>query len=108
MGGPWVPQSSYAVAGRTLDYLSEQYGPFTNAALWIDIEFAELAALKGARQLLEARQIRLINLQSYAHLMLPDINRLLAHYGFLLQKVWNIGIFAGRDAQDYIYKLENI
>jgi FkbM family methyltransferase len=107
MGGKWTPGITKTVPARALDSLSWEYGPFENVALWIDIEGAELEALLGASQLLQNRQIKLINLEAYAHLQFPDINRLLTRRGFVLQKVWNIGTVAGRDAQDYIYMLED-
>ena len=107
MGGDWTPGNTCEVSARALDSLSQEYGPFTNVALWIDIEGSELEALLGASQLLQNRQIKLINLEAYAHIQLPNINRLLTQRGFVLQKVWNIGTVAGRDAQDYIYALEN-
>jgi hypothetical protein len=102
MGGAWVPGDAYEVKTRTLDSLSEVYGPFEDAVLWVDIEGSELDALCGAFNLL--KKVRLINLEAYAHIQLPLINELLTYHGFMLRKVWNIGIVAGRDAQDYIYE----
>jgi hypothetical protein len=93
--------------GKPLDSLSDLLGPFTNAVLWIDIEFAELAALQGATKLLD--QVLLINLESFFYR--PDfvkINRLLTHRGFVLQQVWNMGERTYVDAQDYIYAREDI
>lgn len=104
--GKWEPDTSYTVIGRTLDFLSNEYGPFTNAALWIDIEYAELAALHGASNLLKTKQIKLINLETYCHLYLPAINRYLSSFGYVMQRIWNIGTVAGRDAQDVIYTCE--
>ncbi len=93
------------VPGRTLDSLSAQYGPFTRCALWLDIEYAELAALRGAESLLASGQVQLVNLETFAHLNLPAIVELLDKYGLRLRKVWNVGNVAGRDAQDYLFSL---
>lgn len=109
-GRPDVPNfvagDTVRVPARSLDSLSSELGPFENVVLWIDIEGAETETLRGATSLLESGQIKLINLECFAHIQLPCINRLLSYYGFMLQKVWNIGMVAGRDAQDYIYALE--
>lgn len=103
--GDWTgPEVTFKVKPRTLDSLSDEYGPFNNVVLWLDIEYAELAALEGAERLLD--RTLLINLETFAHLYLPDINRILVRHGFLLKKVWNIGQTAGKDAQDYIYAKE--
>jgi FkbM family methyltransferase len=104
--GEWIEGESVSIQTRTLDLLSREFGPFRNAVLWLDIEYAELEALKGATDLLESGSILLINLESFAHLDFPEVNRLLSRYGFVLQKVWNIGTVAGQDAQDYLYLLE--
>ncbi len=90
---------------RPLDYFSDFFGPFTNVALWLDLEYAELAALQGAKRLLAHDAIRLINVETYATGNLPAIVNLLctSEYRFKLRKVWNIGTDARRDAQDYIF-----
>lgn len=54
---------SRVVPGVTLDSMSEKYGPFNNAVLWLDIEGAEYAALCGAERLFEKRSIQLVNLE---------------------------------------------
>lgn len=106
MRGEYKPGSSYQVQGRSLDSLSEEFGPFEDAVLWIDIEYAEIPCLKGAAKLLSEGKIKLINLETFSHLYLPEVNRILTGYGFMLQKIWNIGTDAQRDAQDVIYLLE--
>lgn len=88
----------------TLDSLSDQYGPFNNVALWLDIEFAEVEALKGATQLL--KRTKLINLETFAHGNLAGVLDILYPAGFRLKKVWNFGTVAGRDAQDYVFVKE--
>lgn len=103
-GREWQPATRTQVQADTLDNLSEQYGPFTNAVLWLDVEGAEVEALKGARRLLESGQVLLANVETFAHTNLPEVNRLLDAGGLILERVWNIGREAGRDAQDYIYR----
>ena len=106
MGGTVEIAESVQVEARTLDDLSEEFGPFHNAVLWIDIEGAEYHALLGATRLLKSGAIKLINLETYVHRDFVGINNMLTDFGFRLKKVWNIGTVAGRDAQDYIYQLE--
>ena len=91
----------YKVEGRTLNSLSKQYGPFHNAALWLDIEFAELKALQGAYEILKT--VQLINLEAYVHLNLSPIVRFLRGYGLYLMDVWGCGPDPAKDAQDYIF-----
>lgn len=91
------------VTGRTLDSLSEQHGPFTNAVLWLDIEYAERAALKGATRMLEAGQVLMVNVETYAHRTLNEIVEFLYPYGLRLRRVWNVGNNPAHDAQDYIF-----
>src|SRR5574343_1394965 len=52
---------AHVVEARTLDDLSDEFGPFKRAVLWIDIEGSEIQCLRGARRLLEAGEIRVIN-----------------------------------------------
>lgn len=69
------------VRARTLDGLNEEYGPFVNAALWMDIEGAERRALKGAATLLHRGAIRAVNVEvrpQYAN----DIGFTLLRAGF--------------------------
>jgi len=42
---------SVTVSARTLDDLSEEFGPFEDAFIWADIEGAELSMLRGASKL---------------------------------------------------------
>jgi FkbM family methyltransferase len=106
MGGMVDIAESRMVSARTLDELSNVFG-FENAVLWIDIEGAELSALQGAERLLSSGAIKLINLETYVHREFVAINEYLHHMGFLLRKVWNSGLLTDRDAQDYIYLLED-
>lgn len=69
------------VIGRSLDSLSEELGPFTNCILWLDIEWAELAALKGATKLL-TEDVVLINLEVMTPQQMSDIKSCLSGFGF--------------------------
>ncbi len=51
--------------GRTLDSLSLEYGPFTNSVLWLDIEYSEMRALKGAECVLDS--VLLANIETDLH-----------------------------------------
>ncbi len=106
MQGEYGPGIGYPVKARSLDSLANEFGLFQATALWIDIEYAEIPCLKGATELLSNGFIKLINLETFSHLYLPEINRILTGHGFMLQKIWNIGTDSRRDAQDVIYKLE--
>jgi FkbM family methyltransferase len=104
MGGLWMNGPQMKVPLVTLDLISENLGPFDNAVLWLDVEYAEVEALKGASRLLEDGRVLMVNVETYAHLSLPQVMELLPN--FRLRRVWNIGKESGRDAQDYIFTLE--
>lgn len=57
-------EDSIVVDCRSVDSLSDQYGPFNNAALWLDVEGSERRALKGAAKLFARRAIRAVNIES--------------------------------------------
>jgi FkbM family methyltransferase len=75
----------------TLDQLSETYGPFTNAVLWLDIEGMELPALQGAIKLFESDAIRLVNVEML--LDTPETNvkveDFILGYGFKYEDHWD-------------------
>ncbi|MDB4786240.1 FkbM family methyltransferase [bacterium] len=98
--------TEYKVQSRTLDSLSEEFGPFDGAVLWIDIEYAERKCLEGAKNLLTMGAIKIINLETFCHLYLPEVNRTLTEYGFMLHRIYNIGKDTRTDGQDVIYVLE--
>lgn len=104
----WTPVTAekYEVQGRTLDSLSDEYGPFNNAVLWLDIEYAELYALQAADRLLS--RTLLLNVETFNHRALPDINRILYRHKLILRQVWNFGQHATSDAQDYVYIREDL
>lgn len=77
-----------SVTARTLDSLSEELGPWSNIALWLDIEFAEEAALQGATDLLE--RTLLINIEvNNSERELPKFSSLLNPHGIYLAETWN-------------------
>lgn len=92
---------TYSVKPRTLDSLSDEFGPFNNAVLWLDIEYAELPALEGATRLLD--RVLMVNLETHCHIGLAPISTLLAKRGLYMERVWNIGEITHKDAQDYIF-----
>lgn len=51
------------VAGRALDSLERELGPFTNAVIWADIEGSELRMLQGAAGLLASGRVLALNLE---------------------------------------------
>lgn len=89
------------VVGRTLDNLSDQYGPFNNVALWLDIEHAELKALRGAEELL--KRTLLVNVEMHPDVRLCDLLEILYPLGFSVKEVWNVGQNITTDALDIIF-----
>jgi len=81
-------QQTMRVEARTLDDLSEEFGPFRQSVLWIDIEESELQCLLGARKLLAAGEIRLINAE-LSQERLPTVAELLRSYGIREVGRWN-------------------
>lgn len=101
------------VRSRSLDSLSEQYGPFTNSVLWIDIEGSEEEALKGARALLTAKHVKLINLEAHIDrdsetqpLNHPIFHPFLEAFGFREVKRWNGQRYGTGIRWDLVFKLE--
>jgi FkbM family methyltransferase len=76
----------YPVPARTLDSLAIEFGPWPNCVLWIDIEWAELSALRGATKLL--KDVLLINLEVMTKEQDKDIAAFLSKYGFREVKRW--------------------
>jgi FkbM family methyltransferase len=93
----------YGVIARSLDSLSEEFGPFTNSVLWIDIEEAELRALKGATNLL-INDIKLINLEIMNKSQTEEITNYLHKFGFEEIYRWGHGSWEGVDKWDLIFK----
>lgn len=87
------------VTCTTIDQLDSTYGPFDKAILWLDIEGSELAALKGAKGLLAAGRVGLINVEvcERDRENVVDIAVLLGGYGFRLADEWNNRPGAHRD-----------
>lgn len=76
------------VNARTLDSLNEEYGPFTNCVLWLDIELAEEQALEGATDLL-TNHVKLINIEAYSEEIRLRLLKLLGEFGFSPVHYWN-------------------
>jgi hypothetical protein len=51
------------VAGRSLDSLDRELGPFSQVVIWADIEGSELRMLQGAVSLLESGRVLGLNLE---------------------------------------------
>lgn len=79
--------SAVTVEARTLDSLSEELGPWENIVLWLDIEHAELEALRGAKKLLE--KVLLVNVEVFKPHLYQPIADLLEPYGLVEIKSWN-------------------
>lgn len=94
-GGFVVPDSgvptSVMVPAFTLDELETRYGPFEDAVLWLDIEGSELAALRGATDLLTSGRVQILNLE-FCDRNPEDgaaVASILAANGYRLADVWN-------------------
>lgn len=95
----------YKVETVTLDFLSDTYGPFTNAILWIDIEGSEVECLKGARQLLSSKEIKTINIEIMPETE-DEIVTILLGYGYKYAHHWNEReTHPGRIIYDMIFNL---
>ena len=83
-----------SVLCQTIDSLDNFFGNPDNIFIWMDIEGAELKALKGARALLESGRVKGLFLESATEKInrrvgepkLPDLNRFLYNYGFSHKK----------------------
>lgn len=87
-----APEDDQIVCTTTLDQLSEDYGPFTKAILWLDIEGSELKALYGAIVLFRTRAIDLVNLEVLPNRRPDDlkgIEHFMGAYGFILVHTWD-------------------
>lgn len=95
----------YTVETRTLDSLSEEFGPWRNSVLWLDIERSEMQALEGAHKILNNGSILLLNLEVMEmSINLDPIKELLGSYGYKLVKKWNTN--SNPDMCDAIFRLE--
>lgn len=73
----------------TLDYLDQQYGPFEDAVVWMDIEGSELRALQGASRLIASGRVMLWNIEMLSRVpgMMDGVPKLLKDYQAV--KDWN-------------------
>ena len=99
---PHLPSDVTEVDTVTLDHLDEQYGPFEDAILWLDIEGAEHWALLGAVNLLRSGRVHLINVEmqprTYAPHLTEEVDPFLKQYGYK---------HVDTRAIDYVYTLED-
>ena len=87
---------------RSLDSLDGELGPFTNAVLWLDIEYSEVRALEGAAGLLGSGRVKILNVELWDSNH-PRIESLLLPLGYrpVLTHAHTI-----RDKRDVVYRLE--
>lgn len=68
----WPGKVVVGVQTTTLDALSEELGPFrSDVFLWMDVEYAELPVLMGARKLLESGAVRAVNFENHPSSVCP-------------------------------------
>lgn len=87
-----VQGGTHRVWCTTLDKLDQQFGPFEDAVLWMDIEGMELPALRGGEECFKRRAFRLVNVE-----VMPDerprdlieIEHFLTYRGFWLVHEWD-------------------
>ncbi len=91
---PDVPASE-AVAGRSLDSLGREFGPFDRAVVWADIEGAELRMLQGAAGLLGSGRVLALNLEVRPVPYAPgwcvetELDAFLQRFGFARARPYN-------------------
>ncbi len=89
-----LPSNLIEVKAVRLDFMSQVYGPFKNAALWIDIENVEREALEGAGDLLKDG-IYLINAECHIDgdteedSVESSLGKWLTQFGFHEEVRWN-------------------
>ena len=99
---------THKVPAVTLDSMSEQYGPFQNAVLCLDIEGAEVEALKGAEQLLQRGAIKVFNAEVF-NTTEHEIASFLKRFGLIEMERWGHQISdseSGREWWNIIYILQ--
>lgn len=89
------------VRTRTLDSMAAEFGPWDNVVLWLDVEFAELNALRGATALLQ--RTLLVNVETFVTGNLPAVCDIMYGAGLHMVRVWNVGECVNKDAQDYVF-----
>jgi FkbM family methyltransferase len=97
-----ITLDTFKVQARTLDSLSDEFGPFDNCVLWIDVEFAEAQVLRGASRLLAEKKILLINLEAWDS-TIKEIEEILLPHGFEVVKEWSYTV---RDKRDVVFQLK--
>jgi len=93
------------VSAITLDQFDLKCGKQDNILLWMDIEGAELRALKGGKALLESGRVKVINLEitdipkAAGWCTLSELTDLLKGYGYRVLRTYN----EQRTHRDIIY-----
>lgn len=79
------------VKAVTLDQLDVDHGPFDKAVLWLDIEGAELEALRGGPRLLASGRVMLVNVEMSRERpkLAWEIHVLLKSHGFEFAHQWH-------------------
>ena len=88
-----VDPNGTEVLGYTWDKLDELYGPFEDAAMWLDVETHELEAVRGAIGLLERGAVVAANVEMQTRVAEKnaEIDALLRRFGFWIAHEWNVG-----------------
>lgn len=89
---PERPGELKMVRTTTIDSIDAVLGPINNAILWLDIEGSEFAALLGARGVLAANKVILVNVEAMANQEKTNklVHELLISYGFRTAHTWNV------------------
>jgi FkbM family methyltransferase len=96
-------RAAYKVPARPLDLLSENYGPFEDAFLWVDVEGAELAALQGAARLLREGKIRMVSAEAFSD-QEAAIKDFLAEFGLVEALRWQHQVKDDKEWSDILFK----
>lgn len=95
--------SDYPTTSITIDTLSQQYGPFTNSFLWIDIEESEITCLNGAKDLLSNGDIKCISAETLSKTE-QNLIDLLIKYGYSVRERFDIReTYPGRTFMDILF-----
>lgn len=100
--GKFSDGREWKVKAETLDRLSEVHGPFTKIALWLDIESAEIHALRGAENLFRHGQVLAVNTEQFVEEE-PAIVAFLASHGLHEVHRWNRNKVGNREWCNAVY-----
>lgn len=99
-----VPDDPRTIQTTTWDTLDKVLGPFEDAVVWMDIEGSELAALRGATNLIASGRVLLWNIEMLSHIpgLMESVPALLR--GYRAVKDWN----ASDACRDRIFVREDL